>query len=216
MQHIYYYGGDIVEKKYTVYMHISPSNKRYIGITSMKYASSRWAGGKGYKDNKYFTSAIQKYGWKKIQHIIIAKGLTEDEAKWLEIQLIKLLKTTDRKKGYNITKGGESASGFVGMKGENNPSKRAEVREKISLSHRGNKNPMFGKKHSNLTKEKMSLNNAKKRKIYCKELDKTFESLADTNEYLGKNRNSDNIGQCARGKTKTAYGLHWEYKEVSE
>ena len=56
----------IQEKKiYTVYKHITPSGKVYIGITSIK-PDKRWNRGKGYKDNIYFSNAINKYGWDNI------------------------------------------------------------------------------------------------------------------------------------------------------
>ena len=58
-------------------MHISPSNKKYIGITKQK-VNKRWKNGNGYKTQQYFYRAIEKYGWDNFQHIIIAKGLTKD------------------------------------------------------------------------------------------------------------------------------------------
>ena len=135
MQHIYYYGGDIVEKKYTVYMHISPSNKRYIGITSQR-PERRWQNGKHYNTQIYFYRAIQKYGWDNIQHVIIARGLTEDEAKWLEIEMIKALQTNTYGKGYNATEGGD---GIKGIKHSDAWKQRQSERMK------GSKHPMFGK-----------------------------------------------------------------------
>ena len=38
---------------YSVYMHITPNNKRYIGITKQK-PKQRWTSGYGYIQNKYF------------------------------------------------------------------------------------------------------------------------------------------------------------------
>lgn len=132
---------------YTVYMHISPSGKRYIGITCKKKPEYRWNDGKGYKGNEHFYRAIKKYGWDNFQHIIIAKGLSEDEAKWLEIELIREWDTTNRSKGYNITKGGEGTKGWV-------PSD--ETRRKISEANKGKNNYWYGKHHSEETKKKMS------------------------------------------------------------
>lgn len=40
-----------------------------------------------------------------------------------------------------------------------------------------------------------------------------FNCVADANEYLGKNRADNNIGKCARGKYKTAWGYKWKYEE---
>lgn len=92
-------------------MHISPSNKYYIGITSMKPVKKRFANGKGYSRNIYFTRAINKYGWNNFQHIIYKENLSEKEAKELEISLIAKYKSNKREFGYNITSGGDGTSG---------------------------------------------------------------------------------------------------------
>lgn len=134
-------------KNYTVYMHISPSNKRYIGITSIN-VNQRWKNGNGYK-GQVFYNAINKYGWDNFQHIIIAKGLTEEESKWLEIELIREFDTTNPKYGYNVTKGGESSNG---RSGELNPmfgkTHTEEWKEKMSKTMSGENNPNYGTHHT--------------------------------------------------------------------
>lgn len=40
-----------------------------------------------------------------------------------------------------------------------------------------------------------------------------FDCVADANEYLGKPRNNNNICQCAKGGSKTAWGYIWKYEE---
>ena len=167
-----------MKNNYTVYMHISPNNKRYIGITQ-KRPEYRWlSDGSGYKRNNHFWNAINKYGWDNFQHIIIAKGLSEDEAKWLEMELIRLWDTTNQDKGYNILSGGQT------MKGENNPmfgkQHSEEAKEKMSENHRdcsGENNPMFGKQHSEEAKEKMS--EANKGRIVTEE---TRKKLSNANK----------------------------------
>ena len=129
---------------YTVYMHISPSNKRYIGITSQT-VEKRWNNGHGYRNNKHFTNAINHYGWENFQHIIITRGLTEDEAKWLEIELIREWDSSNRDKGYNISLGGDITS--------------EETRRKISVANKGK---TFSEEH------RKKLSEAKKEK-YCGE-----------------------------------------------
>ncbi len=92
---------------YCVYMHVSPNNKRYIGITSQQ-PEHRWGlQGQRYKSNAHFWAAICKYGWQNFQHIIIAENLTHDEACNLEISLIQKFQTTLNNYGYNHTFGGE-------------------------------------------------------------------------------------------------------------
>ena len=64
------------ENNYKVYIHINTTNgKRYYGITCQE-VEKRWKNGKGYYKNKYFTKAINKYGWDNFEHIVKDKGLT--------------------------------------------------------------------------------------------------------------------------------------------
>ena len=58
-------------ENYTVYKHISPNGKQYVGITKQDVVK-RWANGEGYKNCTYFYNAIQKYGWENFQHIILS------------------------------------------------------------------------------------------------------------------------------------------------
>lgn len=96
--------------KWTVYIHISPSNKCYVGITSKK-PKDRWGkNGNGYKYNTHFYRAIEKYGWDNFQHEIIAEHLTKDEACCLEKSIIKSLSLNNPLYGYNKTLGGEGRS----------------------------------------------------------------------------------------------------------
>ena len=134
---------------WTVYEHITPSGKRYIGITSRENPNQRWRNGNGYKDT-LFGRAIEKYKWENIQHNILFDDLTEKEAKWLENYLICYYWTFvgfKNSKGYNMTLGGE---GTVGWK----PSK--ETRRKQSEAHKGEKNPNYCKHPTEETRRKQS------------------------------------------------------------
>ena len=99
------------EKIYTVYSHISPSNKMYIGITKNN-PLRRWKNGHGYRveNQPSFANAIKKYGWDNFQHNIIAENLTKVEAKQMEQDLIKKYNTTNPDYGYNMTTGGDNTS----------------------------------------------------------------------------------------------------------
>lgn len=118
------------EKTWCVYVHISPSIKYYVGITSQK-PEDRWRNGKGYKHNDYFTKAINKYGWDNFQHEVIASNLTEEEAKNFEKILIEKFKSNNREYGYNFTKGGDGT---------------------VGVSHFGTENSFYGKHHSDENK----------------------------------------------------------------
>ena len=83
-----------MEKNYTVYMHVSPNGKVYIGITSLK-PKYRWENGRGYKGNEYFYRAIKKYEWNNFEHIIIENNLTKEQAENMEIELIAKYRSND-------------------------------------------------------------------------------------------------------------------------
>lgn len=94
------------EGNFTVYMHICPNGKKYIGVTC-RDVNKRWINGNGYK-GQFFYTAIKKYGWDNIQHIIVIENLTQKQADIMEIDLIKYWDTANKKNGYNIAKGGSN------------------------------------------------------------------------------------------------------------
>lgn len=92
--------------KYWVYIHTSPSGKKYVGVTTQNKPEGRWGRGKAY--NRYFREAIQKYGWDNIIHEAFEVGSLE-EMYQKEKSLIALFDTTNPKKGYNLSSGGEKS-----------------------------------------------------------------------------------------------------------
>lgn len=196
-----------------VYVHRNIINgKRYVGITSQK-PEYRWNNGNGYRSNKYFTSAIEKYGWDSFEHCVLYDFLTEKEAKSLEKKYITLWNTRDREYGYNITEGGESTSGFV-------PSK--ELREKWSKIR-------TGQKRSEETKRKLA--EASRRTYYLSEdalaeakykpvsaftingeFIKTFRSIIDASKEFGlTNSQRSHISDVCKGHRKSCAGYFWQY-----
>ena len=73
-----------MENNYKVYIHIFPNNKVYIGITRNR-TDIRWTNGKGYKKQEVMSNAINKYGWKNIEHKVLYENLTKEEAEQKEI-----------------------------------------------------------------------------------------------------------------------------------
>lgn len=114
---------------FTVYMHITPSNKRYIGITSKDLSERFGSNGCLYR-NQIFGRAIKKYGWDNIEHIIVAQNLTKEKAKKLEIELIDKYDTTNPKYGYNRSIGGD----IPVILGQHHSE---ETKKKISDSNKG-------------------------------------------------------------------------------
>ena len=180
------------ENNYCVYMHITPNNKRYIGITKQK-VNRRWRNGKGYKGNEHFTYAIEKYGWDNIKHEILEKNLTYIEACEKEILYISKYNSANRKYGYNIEKGGfacKELSKETKQKISNANKGRKhtqEFKDKISELNKGEKNWWYGKHLTDKQKQIISEKNSKK--IIAYNLDGTFykiySSISKAAEELG-------------------------------
>lgn len=114
-----------------LYRHVSPSNKVYIGITHHENPELRWGkGGRGYFRNTVFHNAIKKYGWDNLKHEILFSGLSEEQAKSLEIEYIA--KYQEQKMSYNTTLGGE---GHNLGKGYNTKEYRTLERKKFREAH---------------------------------------------------------------------------------
>ena len=185
---------------WTVYKHITPSGKRYIGITSKENPKKRWKGGSQYHKGTAFRGAIDKYGWNNIQHNIVSSDLTEKEAKWLENYLICYYCTFvgfKDCKGYNMTLGGEGSLGYVPTE---------ETRKKLSIVHKGkpfseehkrkiresNKGKNLGKHQTEETRKKLSTsligNQRNKGKHHTEETKKILSEShkGDKNPHYGK------------------------------
>lgn len=130
-------------KNYIVYEHISPSGKRYIGITSNN-PNRRWGtNGQGYSKQSKFFNAILKYGWDNFQHNILYSNLTANEASQKEQELIKYYNTIEN--GYNCESGGLTNKGHS-----------QETIEKLRQLNLGKNNPNYRKTPSKETRLRLS------------------------------------------------------------
>lgn len=151
---------------YSVYKLTAPNGKVYIGITS-RDPKIRWNSGNGYKYNKHFYDAIQKYGWKNIKKDVLYSGISQEDAYRLEIELISKYRSNDREFGYNKSSGGESSvRGLHWHQSKETIEKRAqkmrgrkltqEHRKKLSEAHKGQVSHNKGKTISKETRTKIS------------------------------------------------------------
>ena len=201
-----------MENNYKVYIHIFPNNKVYIGITRNR-TDIRWANGKGYKSQKIMSNAINKYGWKNIEHKVLYENLTKEEAEQKEIELIAYYKSNQRQYGYNIENGGNC----VGKMSE-------ETKKKISKSNIGKntgiKNGMYGKhpkgefKKGNIPHNKGKKTSEEERRkrskpVLCVETGIVYYSAREANKQIGISYKS--ISSVCNKKRKTTGGYHWEF-----
>ena len=207
-----------MERNYKLYVHIAPNGKRYYGITMQK-PERRWRDGKGYRDNRYFTRAVNKYGWDNIEHIVIYNDLTESEAKELEQYYIQWYDTTNPQYGMNISLGGESGNHSEATK------------QKISNANKGKQGYWRGKHLSEETKKKLSEAHKGKinpkgkqspcsKPIICTTTKEIYYGTREAERQCGVDRSS--ISRCCKGKQKSAGKLPtgeklvWRYIDIIE
>lgn len=182
----------MIYDNYVVYCHTNKINgKRYVGITSQK-PERRWNNGNGYNGSSHFYNAIQKYGWEEFSHEILFTGLTKEEAKNKEIELIAKWDLRNNQKGYNQTDGGD----FPAVKGK--------ARSKLAVE-----------KMVKTRKERNNYKNAWGWKVSM--YSSTGEHIRDFPTAAQAQRDTGisacHILECCRNMRKTAGKHKWKYCE---
>jgi group I intron endonuclease len=231
----------------TIYKLTSPSNKCYIGQTINLVERKRTL----YNPNKYYSghrldNAIKKYGIENFQYEIIIQIVESSKEKLREkldeLEKFYIEKYDSYNNGYNMTVGGSGSNGcFQTEESKRKISEKAkgrkgsmlgrhlteEQKNKISnfaKTRTGEKNPFYGKTHSEETKLKIGKANS----IPILQLDLNeniiteFPSAKDAARSLGKPRADSEIIKVCKGYISpsgkryiTALGYKWKYKEGS-
>ena len=214
---------------YSVYMHKNLINdKVYIGTTSYNPPYKRWhKGASGYKTNKEFYADIEKYGWDKFEHEILANNLSAAEARIAEKEYIERYESINPDKGYNKMSGGlpinelerrKKVSRANELHHNYGKSQLDEVKEKIRKSLSGENGYWYGQKMPSFVGEKISKKmqgntnwvkhiEEQKTKIQCVETDEVFDSLMQAERE--KDVHHSAISLVINGKRNTAGGFHW-------
>lgn len=231
------------EKKYVVYIHINKTtNKTYVGQSCN--IERRWRNNgidyynynKSDEDQSIFWKAIQSYGWDGFEHIILKENLTLEEANYWEGYYMDFYHSRYFENGYNIREAG--SNGALSEKTKQKLSELAKERELWKGDNNpkhldppiGEKNPMYGKKHSEETRQKisealtgrtlseeqkqkianfMNTNHPRAKKVRCIETGEVFLSARKAAEAYGTAHTC--ITRVCNGERKTTQGKHWEW-----
>ena len=219
---------------YQVYKHTNKiNNKVYIGITGQNW-ERRWK--TKYRTNKFFHSAILKYGEENFDHEVLFEHLTKEEAQQKEIELIAEYKSNEPKYGYNLSSGGESHNGCKGMHYQTEESKAKisavhkgktipdSVKKKMSEAHKGKHGKptwLNTEEQRNRTRARMKGNhytslrksNGKNKPVISIDPNGViteYDSLKSA--AILANTSPNHIYEVCVGKRKTAGKLKWRYK----
>lgn len=192
---------------FTIYVHIFPNGKKYVGQTRTKLYKRFGKNGNNYISSD-IKSDIDKYGWNNIQHIILEKNLTYEEAQEKEKFYISLFKSNNPKFGYNKQSGGGSAK---------------DIKRKFEMTE--NRKIWYDslKGHSVSKETRINIRNAhikRFNRFICQYkgnlLIKKWDLISDINKEFGYdislicrtckyNKNTN--------KKRSAYGFIWEFED---
>lgn len=181
--------------------------KEYIGQTSYEDFQVRLNGHISEVNNgrkRHLYNAIRKYGWEKfivsILHTIPKEEGWEERLDSLEIQEIAQ-RNTLAPHGYNYETGGNK-----------NKVLHEETKALMSAVRSGEHHAMYGKHHTENTRELLRDANKKAVQQWSqdgKELLRTFESVEEASKETGAD--GSHLAKVCKGQRKTAGGFHWKF-----
>lgn len=182
-------------------------NREYIGQTIQDDFQVRLNGHISEANNgkkRHLYNAIRKHGWNnfkvEILHSFPKEGNWKerlDELETLEI----LQRNTLAPNGYNNETGGNR-----------NKILHEDTKVLMSVAHSGEKHHMFGKNHTEETRQLLREANAKSVQQWTKDgktLLRTFETVDEASKETGAD--GSHISKVCTGKRKTTGGFHWKF-----
>lgn len=189
-----------------------------------------------YRDNALLHSDMRKYGYENFSIQIIEDNIIESQLDNKEKYYIELLKSRKEYNNYNMTDGGSGTYGcskldkndiekiYAMLKDIENYPFIDEIAQIFNVDEstiaKINKGVYWKNEYTTYPIRKTKLtrrdkgrskgkNNPRAHKVRCIELNKTFDTINEANEYLGVKYS--HISGCCRGECKTSIGYHWEY-----
>ena len=172
-----------MENNYSVYQHVTPDGMYYFGATND--IKRRWRNnGAGYKETSLYPY-IEKYGWDNIQHIVLFKDQTKENALWIEDFLITTAQEDgvciNKKRSGNISKEEGYKQDYDKHYYKKNKNKKNQYHEQYYEENK-EKIKEYGKKYYETNKNKRS---EQMKQYYEKNRD---EILEQKKQYYEQNR----------------------------
>ena len=164
-----------MENNYSVYQHVTPDGMYYFGQTSN--IKRRWKNnGAEYKGTSLYPY-IEKFGWNNIQHIVLFKDQTRENALWIENFLIE----TASEDGVCINK---QRSGLISKEedyyrdyDQKRSEKRREYKREYYEEHR---DEILEQKKQRYQKNRDEINERRRQRYQRKKLEKQLKEVQTT------------------------------------
>lgn len=167
--------------------------KYFIYLTSNLITGKKYIGKHhGELDDDYLGSgillqkAIKKYGKENFKRDILYISKNAEENNQKEIEFIKAYNAVENKEFYNIAPGGDGGDIFHTLPLEQQKQIRKEISKRVS----GINNPMYGKHHSEETKEKL------------RRVDKSYTQTEEYRKYMSEVVSGPRNGMYGRRHTE--------------
>lgn len=197
-------------KKYIVYMAISPSGKKYIGYTSQglhKRRKRHWELAKKGVITRFY-SALVKYSLSAFDWVILSESSSKTEILQMEQMWIKYYETCDKSFGYNMTPGGTGGN----VSDPDSESKRIVKLKKFYSSDEQRKiQSEKNKKWSRNPENSVIMAQCRGgRPFVCIETGVIYYNICAAAREFGGCR--QNLSAHLKGKRVSYKGFHFEYK----
>lgn len=187
-----------VAPSYFVYKITSKiDNRVYIGKSKLKRSRNRHRMKEHYAADSFIGRTIRKYGIENFDFSIIEFFLKEEEAYEAEVYWIYYYRSQNKKHGFNLTPGGLGVKEFsqetIEKLRKANIGKKLsdETKQKMSFSHKGEKNHNFGKKMSDEQKKKISDANKNRPVSDITKRKLSLSKSGEQNNFFGKTHSLD-------------------------
>lgn len=168
MEHFIYITTNLVTNKKYIGKHYGELNDSYLG------------------SGKILIRAIEKYGKENFKRDILYISKTAEENNIKEKEFIKAFNAVEDKTFYNIAEGGDGGDIFHSL-----PLKQQkQIRERARKQCSGKGNPMYGRHHSEKTKELL------------RQIDKSYTQTKEYRQNMSKAVSGDKNGMYGKNHTE--------------